>query len=68
MIALLEPPRPAGFISGGYRYQDAIGRRIVQWGHGQYLALPPSELAQAVVDLRARTPGAVLVEIGRAHV
>lgn len=65
MIVLLEPRRPAGFISGGYRYQDAIGRRLVQQGRGDYLAVSPEDMAAAVDQVRSRAPKAVVVVDGR---
>lgn len=65
MIVLLEPRRPPGFISGGYRYQDAIGRRLVQQGHGEYVAVAPDAMAAAMDDIRNRAPKAVVVVDGR---
>lgn len=54
MIALLEPLRPAGFVSGGYRYQDAIVQRLVADGEGYRIALAPDRLHRVAADLHAK--------------
>lgn len=53
MIVLLEPPRRRGFVSGGYRYQDEILRRLAARGHGEQRAVAPADLAAAVAAARA---------------
>lgn len=62
MILLLEPPRPAGFVSGGYRYQHEIGRRLAAWGQGELRTVAPMELDAAVAA--ARSAGATVVVDG----
>ncbi|MFO1076367.1 MAG: glycosyltransferase family 4 protein [Planctomycetota bacterium] len=54
MIALLEPERAPGFVSGGYRYQDEIASRLAARGTGRRLAIGPERLEAVVADLRAR--------------
>ena len=53
MIVLLEPVRPSGFASGGYRYQDEIGRRLAALGLGRQQALAPDQLAGRAAVARA---------------
>ncbi|MBL9076429.1 MAG: glycosyltransferase family 4 protein [Planctomycetes bacterium] len=52
MILLLEPPRPAGFVSGGYRYQAEIGARLAARGEGELRVVAPDALAAAVAAAR----------------
>jgi hypothetical protein len=53
VILLLEPVRPPGFVSGGYRYQDEIGRRLEAQGLGRQEALAPEQLAARAAEARA---------------
>ncbi|MCR9244308.1 MAG: glycosyltransferase [bacterium] len=46
-FVLLEPTRPPGFVSGGYRYQDEIMRRLKGRGHEQ-LAVTADQVDEAV--------------------
>ena len=39
MIVLLEPPRPPGFVSGGYRYQDNLAAELRRLGLGEQHAV-----------------------------
>lgn len=48
MIALLEPARAPGFVSGGYRYQDEVLRRLRAAGRGRQVAVEPRDLEEAV--------------------
>lgn len=48
MIRLLEPQRPPGFVSGGYRYQAEVGRRLAARGLGRLQVVAPDRLAHAV--------------------
>lgn len=64
MIVLFEPERPAGFDSGGYRYQQSVMAPLVAQGRGQLVAVSPSALAAALRALRAREPMAVPVVDG----
>jgi glycosyltransferase involved in cell wall biosynthesis len=50
VITLLEPTRAAGFVSGGYRYQAEIGRRLAARGEGRVVAVAPARLAAAVAE------------------
>jgi len=52
MIYLLEPVRPSGFVSGGYRYQDEIMRRLTARGAGRQIAIRADELDSALATLR----------------
>lgn len=53
MITLLEPARPRGFVSGGYRYQDEIMRRLANAGRGRQVAVGPGELDATIRHERA---------------
>lgn len=52
MIVLLEPVRPKGFVSGGYRYQDEIGRWLQASGTGRQEAVEPAALAARAAHWR----------------
>lgn len=60
MIVLLEPPRRDGQCSGGYRYQDEIGRRLQATGRGRQLAVAPGALAEAIAAATAPEHSIVL--------
>ena len=61
MIALLEPPRPAGLVSGGFRYQERVIEAIGAAARRQTVS--PAELDARVSELRRRRPDeAVLVD------
>ncbi|MBK8101329.1 MAG: glycosyltransferase family 4 protein [Planctomycetes bacterium] len=60
MIALLEPARRDGQCSGGYRFQDEIGRRLLTSGRGRQLPLLPSALPAAAEAAAARGEHLVL--------
>lgn len=64
MILLLEPQRAPGFVSGGYRYQDEIMRRLAARGEGEQRAITPRELAAVVARTRQEQRGAVIVVDG----
>jgi glycosyltransferase involved in cell wall biosynthesis len=55
VILLLEPQRPAGFVSGGYRYQTEIAQRLAARGEGQLRALAPAQLDAVVAAAAAGT-------------
>lgn len=61
MILLLEPQRPAGFVSGGYRYQAEIARRLAARGEGELRAVAPGQFAAAVAAATA-TQAVVVVD------
>lgn len=63
MIVLLEPGRAPGFVSGGYRYQAEIARRLAARGEGELRAIAPAALDEAVTFARRR-PGDVVVVDG----
>lgn len=62
MILLLEPLRPAGFVSGGYRYQAEIAQRLAARGEGALRAVAPAQFAAAVAT--AQATGAIVVVDG----
>lgn len=64
MIVLFEPERPAGFDSGGYRYQQAVMAPLAAAGCGRLVAVPPTQLAAALREWRAREPQMVPVVDG----
>lgn len=64
MIVLFEPERPAGFDSGGYRYQQAVMAPLVAQGRGQLVAVSPTALAAALRELQLRDSMAVPVVDG----
>ena len=64
MIVLFEPERPAGFESGGYRYQQSVMTPLAARGLGRLLAVPPTQLGAALNRLRAHEPSAVPVVDG----
>jgi len=68
VIALLEPVRTPGFVSGGYRYQDEIGKRLAAWGLGRQEALSVEQLAARAAELRANGDTVVVdgLFVGRA--
>lgn len=64
MIVLFEPERPAGFGSGGYRYQQAVMAPLAAHGRGRLVAVAPTQLAEVVDELRAHDPQALPVVDG----
>lgn len=50
MIALLEPPAPPGFTSGGYRYNREVGDRLERDGAGRRIAVEPAALVATLDD------------------
>ena len=61
LITLLEPPRPAGLVSGGFRYQERVIEAIGAAARRQTVS--PAELDARVSELRRRRPDeAVLVD------
>lgn len=64
MIVLFEPERPAGFDSGGYRYQQAVMAPLAAQGRGRVVAVASPQLAAALHELRVREPRAVPVVDG----
>ncbi len=63
MIVLLEPTRPAGFVSGGYHYQAEVAHQLATTGNGRLLACDPAALAATVAQLR-RDPHTLVVVDG----
>lgn len=61
MILLLEPQRPPGFVSGGYRYQDEVAARLATRGGAQQRAIAPQDLETAIA---AVAPGTIVVVDG----
>jgi len=62
LIVLLEPPRPEGLPSGGFRYQQAIVDAI---GHGaRRTEVPADQLHRRVRQLQANEPDAQIVVDG----
>ncbi|MEO6597910.1 MAG: glycosyltransferase family 4 protein [Planctomycetota bacterium] len=61
MIVLIEPVRAPGFVSGGYRYQAEIMRRLATQGLGELRAVAPGELATAVATAQRERPDAKIV-------
>lgn len=55
MILLLEPQRPPGFVSGGYRYQAEVAARLAARGEGELRAIAPTELDVVVAAAPAGT-------------
>jgi glycosyltransferase involved in cell wall biosynthesis len=55
VILLLEPQRPPGFVSGGYRYQDELGAWLQTRGEGEQRAFAPQELDAAIAAAPAGT-------------
>jgi hypothetical protein len=64
MIVLFEPGRPAGFDSGGYRYQQAVMAPLAAQGRGRLVAVAPTQLAAELHELRVREPRSVPVVDG----
>ncbi len=64
MILLLEPRRAPGFVSGGYRYQDEICRRLAARGEAEQRAIGDDELERAVTDARRDPRGWKIVVDG----
>lgn len=63
MILLLEPARAPDFVSGGYRYQAEIGRRLSARGAGELRAISPHDLESVVAAVRAQaTPPTIVVD------
>lgn len=63
MIVLCEPPRPVGFVSGGFRYQDEVMAPRLADHDGERRVVAPERLAATVGELRQR-PGTVVVVDG----
>jgi glycosyltransferase involved in cell wall biosynthesis len=55
VILLLEPQRPPGFVSGGYRYQAEVAAQLAARGEGELRAIAPTELEAAVAAAPAGT-------------
>lgn len=55
MIRLLEPQRPPGFVSGGYRYQAEVGQRLARRGIGELQVVAPADLDALVAAHTADT-------------
>jgi glycosyltransferase involved in cell wall biosynthesis len=62
VITLLEPPRPTGFVSGGYRYQHEIGERLVAAGLGELRVVAADQLDAAIDELRAEPDRTIVVD------
>ena len=62
MITLLEPPRPAGLTSGGFRYQERVVGAL--GADARRLTVAPGALHDRVRELRAAAPRAVVVVDG----
>jgi glycosyltransferase involved in cell wall biosynthesis len=64
MIVLLEPRRPVGFQSGGYRYQAAVMAPRLAAGDGALRAVDPGQLHAELAAVRQRWPLATVVVDG----
>jgi len=64
VIVLLEPRHAPGFVSGGYRYQHEIVRRLAARGEGELREAAPDELDAAIADARRARPDATIVVDG----
>lgn len=64
VIVLLEPRRPPGFVSGGYRYQHEIMVRLAAHGDGELRAVTPDDLIATIDELHRTTPDAIVVVDG----
>jgi glycosyltransferase involved in cell wall biosynthesis len=64
LIVLLEPRRPAGFQSGGYRYQAEVMAPRLLAGDGCLLAVAPDQLEVELARARRRWPAASFVVDG----
>lgn len=62
MIVLCEPPRLAGFVSGGFRYQDEVMAPRLAAHDGERRVVAPEQLAATVAELRRRTGTVVVVD------
>lgn len=62
MIVLCEPPRPAGFVSGGFRYQDEVMAPRLAAYDGERRVVAPEQLAATVAELRRRPEAVVVVD------
>lgn len=67
MIVLLEPPRCAGFVSGGFRYQEQIGRHLERGQHGELRVVAPDRLRATVRELAAAGSTVVVDGLFAAH-
>ena len=62
MITLLEPPRPPGLPSGGFRYQERVVAALGD--DASRISVPPAELHDKVRELRRQDPSAQVVVDG----
>lgn len=62
MITLLEPPRPPGLPSGGFRYQERVVAALGD--DATRISVPPAELHDKVRELGRETPDAQVVVDG----
>lgn len=62
MITLLEPPRPAGLTSGGFRYQERLVAAI--GAAARRVTVDPKHLHEHVRRLHTTQPGAAVVVDG----
>lgn len=62
MITLLEPPRPRGLPSGGFRYQERVVAALGD--DARRISVPPAELHDKVLELRRQDPSAQVVVDG----
>ncbi len=61
MIFLLQPPRQHRRISGGYRYNSELGKRLQAERRGRVVDIPAERLARELPVLAEDHPGCVLV-------
>ena len=62
MITLLEPPRPPGLPSGGFRYQERVVAALGD--DASRISVPPAALHDKVLELRRQDPSAQVVVDG----
>ena len=62
MITLLEPPRPPGLPSGGFRYQERVVAALGD--DASRISVTPAELRDKVLELRRQDPSAQIIVDG----
>jgi glycosyltransferase involved in cell wall biosynthesis len=62
VITLLEPPRPAGLISGGFRYQERVTAALAE--DARRVTVHPERLHEHVRAMREATPDTTIIVDG----